>query len=319
MTTLAPRFTPTATATAGTIVDPPQLGGSGTRPRRPPSVGAWTPWDPAEEAISAITEQLFGQRAELPEDHPAQMTLRDRIIEANLPMSRRLARRYAGRGELLDDLAQVAALALVKAVDGYDPIRGTPFIGYAVPTITGALKRHFRDSGWAIRVPRSTQEMFLAVRAANVDLSLRGHEPTPIELAGYLQAEVGEVTTALLAANMYRLDSLDTPRGSNEDGTRTDLAQMLGATDRRYADIDNRLVLNAIVAALPARERRILTMRFYAEMTQAGIAAEIGISQMHVSRLLRQSLTRLRVGMLAAMADTPAAATTPIRRLTSVD
>jgi RNA polymerase sigma-B factor len=245
----------------------------------------------------ASTEQLLRQRDDLQTNQLDRARLRARAIEQNLPLANRLARRYAGRGELLDDLAQVAALALIRAVDSYDPSRHIPFAAYAVPSILGALRRHFRDTAWAIRVPRSTQELAQNVAGATGQLSQRhGRPPTPAELAAHLLVSVDELRAAIDAWHVYRLASLDAPQASGVGADRIDL---IGSTDPRYADVDDHLTLRPLVAALPTREQRILTMRFYDHMTQTQIAAEIGLSQMHVSRLLKQTLTQLRAAMPA--------------------
>jgi RNA polymerase sigma-B factor len=243
----------------------------------------------------ANTEQLLHLRDDLPTGHPDRGRLRARAIEQNLPLANRLARRYAGRGELLDDLAQVAALALIKSVDSYDPSRNVPFAAYAIPTILGALKRHFRDTVWAIRVPRSIQELAQDVPTATSRLSHRhGRSPTATELANYLDVSVDQLRAAIDAWHVYRLTSLDAPPASGIGADRIDL---IGGTDPRYAHVDDHLTLRHLVAALPARQQRIITMRFYDHMTQTEIAAEIGLSQMHVSRLLKQTLARLRAAM----------------------
>lgn len=209
-------------------------------------------------------------------------------------MAGRLARRYAGRGELLDDLAQVAAVALIKAVDRYDSSRQVPFAGFAIPSILGALKRHFRDTAWAIRVPRPIQELTLKVPAAADELGQqRGRTPTTAELADYLQVTADDVLAAAGAWQQYRLPSLNTPHPD----TGAYLVDVIGGIDPRYAAIDDHLTLQPLFAELPLRERRILTMRFYDHMNQSQIAAEIGVSQMHVSRLLRQTLARLRAAL----------------------
>jgi len=240
----------------------------------------------------ASTEHLLRQRDDLPVDHPDRAKLRARVIEKNLPMARRLARRYAGRGELLDDLAQVAALALIKAVDGYDPSRHIAFASYAVPSIVGALKRHFRDTAWGMRVPRSIQKLALEAATATGELSQRrGRSPTPAELADHLHVRVDDLLAAVGAWQAYHLASLDEPHAG------TDSADLIGGIDPRYAGVDDKLSLRPHFAALPLRERRIRTMRFYNDMNQTQIAAEIGLSQMHVSRLLTQSLARLRAAM----------------------
>jgi len=262
------------------------------------------PLDVAELGAPPTSEELLRQRCNLPIGHPDRATIRAEVVEAHLPMARRLARRYAAAGGLSEDLAQVAALALVKAVDAYDPHRQVPFVGYAVPTIIGALKRYFRDSTWAMRVPRGTKTMVLQLRTATDDLSqLRGRPPTPTELAAHLRVRVEDVWAVTLAAQAYRLESLDAARMRDDDHPGGDTLVALGAIEARYAQIDDELAVGAVMAGLPARERRILTMRFYDEMTQASIAAELGLSQMHVSRLLRQTLTRLRLDLVGNEAE----------------
>jgi RNA polymerase sigma-B factor len=256
---------------------------------------------------AATTECLLRARRRLPAGHADRALLRTRAIENNLPLASRLARRYAGRGERLEDLVQVAALALVKAVDGYDPDRLTSFVGYAMPTIIGGLKRHFRDTAWGMRVPRATQELVLGLPATVNHLThLRGRTPTPVELADHLGIDLDVLLAAVHAAQAYRLPSL------NETVTGTDAAEridLIGATDPHFGGVDDRLALGPLVAALPVRERRILTLRFYEQMTQARIAAEVGISQMHVSRLLRKALTELRAGFLPSPDPRPAGTT----------
>jgi RNA polymerase sigma-B factor len=224
--------------------------------------------------------------------------LRARAIEDNLPLARRLARRYAGRGEAQDDLTQVAAMALIKAVDGYDPTRSIPFASYAGPTITGALKRHFRDAAWAVHVPRSTQELVLLVRNESDHLSQHlGHAPTRADLAGHLGVTVDRIVAAEGAVSAYRPRSLDAAPIGDDGLAGTEFGNVLGDVDPRFAAVDDRLALRALVIRLPAREREILAMRFGAEMTQSQIAAAIGVSQMHVSRLLSRCLARLEIAM----------------------
>ncbi len=213
-------------------------------------------------------------------------------------MARRLAQRYAGRGEPVDDLAQVAALALVKAVDGYDSRRDSLFVSYAIPSIMGALKRHFRDTTWSLHVPRGTQELVLLARATSEELTHRlGRQPTSAELAGRLDVSTDSFADAQSAVHAYRPASLDVSLSRVDAGAAADLARVLGGTDPGYAAVDNRLMIRALIAALPARDRQIVAMRYYDEMTQSQIAAAVGVSQMHVSRLLRRCLSRLKVGM----------------------
>ncbi|MEV4622460.1 SigB/SigF/SigG family RNA polymerase sigma factor [Asanoa sp. NPDC049573] len=262
-------------------------------------------WQPG--GASASTELLLCRRDNLPAGHPDRARLRARAIEDNLSLAGRLARRYAGRGEPLDDLAQVAALALITAVDRYDSSRQVPFTAYAVPTILGALKRHFRDTAWAMRVPRSTQELNQKIATATGELShRRGRHPTAAELADHLHVTIDSLRAALRASHAYNLESLNAPHTA---GTGIDRIDLLGAIDPRYVDVDDHLTLRLLITALPDREQRILALRFFDHMTQTQIAAEIGLSQMHVSRLLKQTLTRLRATMIAT--DAPPHTTTP--------
>ncbi len=260
--------------------------------------------DVAELGVQPTSEELLRRRWNLPVGHPDRAAIGARIVEEYLPMARRLARRYGGTGESYQDLAQVAALALVRVVDGYDPDRLVPFVGYAVPSIIGALKRYFRDSAWAMRVPRGTKSMVLQVRTATNDLSqLRGQPPTATELAAHLHVRVEEVWAATVAAQAYRLESLDTPRMRDDDHPGRDTLVAIGAIEPRYAQVDDELAVRALMATLPVRERQILTMRFYQEMTQASIATKLGLSQMHISRLLRQTLNRLRLDLIGTGAE----------------
>ena len=264
-----------------------------------------------ELTASATAEQLLHDRDDLPPGHPARAVLRARVIEANLAMARRLARRYAGRGELLEDLVQVAALALVRAVDRYDSTRENLFISYAIPSIVGSLKRHFRDAAWGMRVSRSTQQLVLATTTASGELSQRlGRSATPTELAEHLNVTVEQVWAAQAAAQAYRPQSLDAAQ-ERLDGV--DVANVLGSADPRLAAIDDQLTVRTMVRALPDRERRILTLRFYDDMTQAQIGTVIGISQMHVSRLLKQTLARLQAGVTATAAPGPVPPALPTR------
>jgi RNA polymerase sigma-B factor len=256
---------------------------------------------PAMRAACGVTvEDLICQRAELPAGHPDRAVLRARSIEAGLPLARCLAAKYQGRGEPLDDLYQVAALALVKAVDGYDPGRQTAFTSYAVPTIVGALKRHFRDTTWRIRMPRRIQELAITLVPVSAGLTQQlGRSPTLRELAAQLDAAEEDVAIAVNAWHAHQPESLDAPWATGEDERRP-LVDTIGAVDERFEAVTDRHVLQQLLAALPARQQRILAMRFYAEMTQAEIAVQVGVSQMQISRLLVLTLTQLRIAMVAA-------------------
>jgi RNA polymerase sigma-B factor len=250
----------------------------------------------ARAALTLTTDALLRQRVQLPTDHPDQRRIRAHVIEANLPLARRLARRYAGRGELLDDLYQVAAVGLVKAVDRYDPSWQTPFASFAIPTIIGDLKQHFRDTSRGIRISRGIQDLSRLVAAATHQLSQQlRHDPTSVELAEHLKVGVGDVLIAAGVAHAYYIASLNARSSTADSAEPIDLA---GGTDPSYAGVDDRLLLRPFLAALSTRERRVLVMRFYRDMTQSQIAAEVGLSQMHVSRLLTRTLAQLRAAML---------------------
>jgi len=224
--------------------------------------------------------------------HPSRRALRDQAIETWRPMAKRLARRYTGRGEPLDDLLQTATIGLIKAIDRYDPERGESFIGFAIPTILGEVRRHFRDHGWVIRVPRRLQEMRLAIGDANSALThTLGRPPTVADIATHLKVSEEEVVEGLEGARAYNAISLSVPVGANEIH---ELGDTLGADDHGYELTEVNLALRPALARLTERQRRIVTMRFYGNQTQSQIAEEIGVSQMHVSRLLTAALAELR-------------------------
>jgi RNA polymerase sigma-B factor len=235
---------------------------------------------------------LLAGAAHLPADSPERVELRAQAIEDNIGLAQRLARRFRDRGEPVDDLIQVAMVGLVNAVDGYDPERGCEFGGYATPTIVGEIRRYFRDKGWRIKVPRRLQELRIQVNRAKVELSqTMAASPTTADIARYLDLEPDEVAEAIEVARLYNPISLSAPAGPDTD---LGIADPLGEEDPGMAAVENRESVKPLLAALPERERSILTMRFFHEMTQSQIAAELGISQMHVSRLLAQTLQKLR-------------------------
>ena len=243
------------------------------------------------------TAPLFAELATLEKGDPRRERLREILVEEHLPLVRHFARRFSNRGEPFDDLLQVGTLGLIAAIDRFDPTRGVEFLSFAVPTITGEIKRHFRDQGWSVRVPRRLQELHLSLNAAVSELSQKnGHAPTPSELAEHLGIPRAEVLEGLAVANAYRSSSLD-ERLSGEEDSPT-LAATLGEEDAALEGVEYRESLQPLLATIPARERRILILRFFGNMTQSQIAADIGISQMHVSRLLSQTLAKLREGLL---------------------
>jgi RNA polymerase sigma-B factor len=238
--------------------------------------------------------------ASLPEGDPERRRIRDHLVELHLPVVEHLGRRFQHRGEPLDDLIQVATIGLIKSLDRFDPERGVEFSTYAPPTILGEIKRHFRDKSWAVRVPRQLQEMRLALTSATADLAQTlGRSPTVAELAHHLGAPEEEVLEGLEAANAYSTISLDAPSGDSGEEESPTLADTLGGDDLSLEGVEDRESLRPLLAELPARERRILVLRFFGNLTQSQIAEEIGISQMHVSRLLARTLAQLRERLTA--------------------
>ncbi|MBV8981076.1 MAG: RNA polymerase sigma factor SigF [Acidimicrobiia bacterium] len=219
--------------------------------------------------------------------------VRDELVTAHLGLAEYLARRFANRGEPLDDLVQVASVGLLKAVDRFDPGRGLEFSTYATPTIVGELKRHFRDKGWAVRVPRRVQELHLRLGKVVSTLAQDlGRSPTIGEIAERAGASEEEVLEAMEAGRAYRFASLDAPAAGDDDNQS--MASQLGEDDPLLAGIEHRVALSPLIAELPRREQLILHLRFFEGLTQSEIAGRLGISQMHVSRLLARSLAKLR-------------------------
>jgi RNA polymerase sigma-B factor len=219
--------------------------------------------------------------------------IRDELIEAHLRLAEHLARRFNSRGVPLEDLVQVASLGLVKAVERFEPERGLEFSTFATPTIVGELKRYFRDKGWAVRVPRRVQELHVEINSLVGVLTQRlGRSPTIEELARASGTSEEEVLEAMEAAQAYRSASIDAPTGGDESGIG--LAGQLGDDDANLFAAENRLLVESLVDTLPKREQLIMRLRFYEGMTQTQIAERLGISQMHVSRLLSRSLAQLR-------------------------
>jgi RNA polymerase sigma-B factor len=242
---------------------------------------------------AALHERYFERRD--PRD-------REALLERFLPLARHLSRRYFGAGEA-EDLEQVAALGLLKAIDRYDPTRGIAFTSFAVPTIIGELKRYFRDLGWSVRVPRSLKELAAKVDAATEDVfSESGRPPTPEELARRLDTDIESILEARQLGTAHRASSLDVVL---RDGSDLTLAETIAADEQGYRRVEDAAALDALLAALPDRERTILRLRFQEDMTQREISQHVGLSQMQVSRLISSSIAEL--SQLAS--DTP-----PVRR-----
>ncbi|GGY87774.1 RNA polymerase sigma factor [Streptomyces olivaceoviridis] len=244
------------------------------------------------------TAELFVRLAEL-EDGPERDAVRDELVTAWLPMAHRIAGRFRDRGESVEDLRQVAALGLVKAIDRFDPSRGA-FESYAVPTITGEVKRHFRDRMWALRVPRRVQELRNRVRVARRELTQNpgSPEPTVADIAAHTGLSEEDVAAGMEALESFSTLSLDAELSSGDDGYS--LADTLGATDTSYDVVVDREAAKEGLRRLPERERAILYMRFFEDMTQSRIADRLGISQMHVSRLISRSCARVRDEVLGS-------------------
>ncbi|WP_084691929.1 RNA polymerase sigma factor SigF [Parafrankia elaeagni] len=240
---------------------------------------------------------LFAQLVSLPQGDPERAAVRDQLVRMHLPLVEYLARRFRNRGEPLDDLVQVATIGLIKSVDRFDPERGVEFSTYATPTIVGEIKRHFRDKGWAIRVPRRLQELKLSLTKATSELSQSlGRSPTVSEIARHLEMTEEEVLEGLESANAYSAVSLDAPDSGDDEAPA--VADTLGVQDESLEGVEYRESLKPLLEKLPPREKRILLLRFFGNMTQSQIANELGISQMHVSRLLARTLAQLRRGLL---------------------
>ena len=293
-----------ACATGATLAPSPALA-----MRRPPALqrrrvepAAEHP-ERARHAARSRTDRVLFERYHRTRDRRD----RDEIVERFMPLARRLAGRYNRRGDSLEDLTQVAAMALVKAVDRFDPTRGLAFSSYAVPTIVGELKRHFRDHGWAVRPPRALAERALLVEAASGQFAAEHHRaPTIAELCGRLDG-LGEedVLDALHAGRAATAASLDAPRaGDDEDGT---LAERFGSDDEGFHRAEQRALLDDLMRCVSPRERAILRMRFVEDMTQAEIGDVLGVSQMQISRLLRRALERMQTVSQAKAPPVPVA------------
>ncbi len=274
---------PRAPATRGARSTP---GASGTQ-------GGHAHHDPQDRSGARA---MFLELRTLQDGTPEYAELRNRLVRMHLPLVEHLARRFRNRGEPLDDLTQVATIGLIKSVDRFDPDRGVEFSTYATPTVVGEIKRHFRDKGWAVRVPRRLQELRLSLTTATAELSqLHGRSPTVHELAEKLAISEEEVLEGLESANAYSTLSLDVPDTDDESPA---VADTLGAEDEALEGVEYRESLKPLLEDLPPREKRILLLRFFGNMTQSQIAQEVGISQMHVSRLLARTLAQLREKLL---------------------
>jgi RNA polymerase sigma-B factor len=253
----------------------------------PPAVPQEAP--PRDRAARAQEDRRLLERYH----HEGDPAAREALVERFLPLARQLARRYQRAGEPLDDLIQVASLGLLKAIERFDPKRETAFSSFAVPTILGELKRHFRDKGWSVRVPRDLQELAVKVDRVGEDMGRElGRAPTPAEIGERVGATPEQVLEAREAAGAYRAVSLDRPRSEeDEDG---ELVDAFGSEDHGFAVAEDAATVQRLMRVLSEREREVLRLRFEEDLTQSEIGEIVGVSQMHVSRLIRQSIARLR-------------------------
>ncbi|UGT44560.1 SigB/SigF/SigG family RNA polymerase sigma factor [Nocardia yamanashiensis] len=240
-------------------------------------------------------EPMFEELAAIDPADPQYERVREKLIGRCMPLADHIARKFSGRGESFDDLLQVARVGLVQAVDRFDVTRGSSFLSFAVPTVMGEVRRHFRDNTWAVRVPRRTKEIQLSIGGAIDTLAQRlGRLPKAREIAAELEVDLVEVTQALIAGNAYQLASLDAVAGDDSENTPLSLMEVLGEVEPRYDRVDEFMAVKPLLAELPEREQHILIMRFFDAKTQTQIADELGISQMHVSRILAKTLGWLR-------------------------
>jgi RNA polymerase sigma-B factor len=246
----------------------------------------------------AELERLLTRFASLEPRDPRRPALRQELVSGYLPLARHIARTFANRGEPFEDLVQIATLGLILAVDRFDPRYGSGFLAFAVPTIRGEVQRHFRDRCWSLRVTRHLKDLHLAINAAISELSqVLGQAPRPSQIAQLLGISHAEVLEGLRVAAAYRAGSLDAAPSRDPEGEAT-LAEQIGEPDPAFELVEDKHALGPLLEELPERERAILMMRFYANMTQTQIAARLGLSQMHVSRLLSATLARLRRRLL---------------------
>ncbi|MDN5859127.1 MAG: SigB/SigF/SigG family RNA polymerase sigma factor [Pseudonocardia sp.] len=236
---------------------------------------------------------LLTKYSSLADDDPGREQLRDRLVTGFLPVAEHIALRFANRGEPIEDLVQVATVGLINAIDRFSPERGTDFFSFAVPTISGEVRRHFRDLGWSMRVPRRLKDLHVSINAAVSPLSQNlGRAPKPSEIAQHLGVPIADVLEGLEASEAYRSSSLDEML-SSDHGSAT-VGELVGEADAELNRVEYRQTLRPLLADLAERERTIVMLRFFGNLTQTQIATEVGISQMHVSRLLAQTLDRLR-------------------------
>ncbi|WP_370249529.1 RNA polymerase sigma factor SigF [Nocardioides sp.] len=241
--------------------------------------------------------ELFALTRDPERSDAERSTARDDLVHLHLPLVEHCARRFRNRGEPYEDLVQVGTIGLIKSIDRFDTDRGVEFSTYATPTVIGEIKRYFRDKGWAIRVPRRLQELRMQISAASAELTQSlGRSPTPRELAESIGVSVEEILEGMESSNAYSTLSLDATDDA-DDGAGSSMLDAIGVDDEGLEHVEIRESIKPLLEQLPAREKKILLLRFFKNMTQSQIAEEIGVSQMHVSRLLSRTLDQLRASL----------------------
>ncbi|MBH1935461.1 RNA polymerase sigma factor SigF [Streptomyces sp. AV19] len=258
------------------------------------------PYDEVEPVDArALSKTLFARLESLEEGTHDYQYVRNTLVELNLALVKFAASRFRTRSEPMEDIIQVGTIGLIKAIDRFELSRGVEFPTFAMPTIIGEIKRFFRDTSWSVRVPRRLQELRLALAKAGDDLAQRlDRSPTVAELAAHLGISEDEVVEGMSASNAYTASSLDAPAEADDSSGDGALAERIGYEDHDLEGVEYVESLKPLIAELAPRDRKILSLRFVANMTQSEIGEELGISQMHVSRLLSRTLVRLRRGLL---------------------
>jgi RNA polymerase sigma-B factor len=253
--------------------------------------------DPGGDTTREQNDALFARFRDPGAAEPVRIAARDDLVSLHLPLVEHCARRFRNRGEPLEDLVQVGTIGLIKSIDRFDLDRGVEFSTYATPTIIGEIKRYFRDKGWAIRVPRRLQELRMQIAGATAELTQTlGRSPTPRELADAVGCSLDEVVEGIESGNAYSTLSLDASDDGGEDGGIS-MLELMGLDDAQLEHVEIRESIKPLLEALAPREKQILLLRFFKGRTQSQIAAEIGVSQMHVSRLLSRTLDQLRTSL----------------------
>ena len=252
--------------------------------------------DPRLDGAREQNALLFGRLRDASAQEASRLAARDGLVALHLPLVEHCARRFRNRGEPFEDLVQVGTIGLIKSIDRFDIDRGVEFSTYATPTIIGEIKRYFRDKGWAIRVPRRLQELRMQIGQTTSELTQAlGRSPTPRELAEAIGCSVDDIVEGIESSNAYSTLSLDATDDGGDDGVS--MLELMGLDDEELEQIEIRESIKPLLEALPSREKRILLLRFFKNRTQSEIAAEIGVSQMHVSRLLNRTLEQLRTSL----------------------